>query len=285
MRRELKITWQLPTGTRSEAIDAEVAELLRESGMVSMAYAPESGSEATRKQIKKRMKTETLMGSVRDAVQARLNVAVFLVIWFPHDSPESVRENMPFIDHLVEAGVTDLSVGFYMALPGTELFHSLYAAGKIKVDRAYFRHILDSLALIPSQSYCDHLTPLSMTRWKLQMYWRFYRAQSSLAASILRGLLSKSGHQSKLQTALRNARVSLWKGVVSLVGGRWISRADERQMFSGWDAIYRKIEKTRQDRLAENERAGSAYSPHLKDETLVGDPTSGSSLRNAPPQF
>jgi hypothetical protein len=53
--RKLEITWQLPSGTRSEAIDAEVADLLRRSGMSNMAYAPESGSETTRRLIKKRM--------------------------------------------------------------------------------------------------------------------------------------------------------------------------------------------------------------------------------------
>ena len=46
-KKKLNITWQLPTGTRSEAIDDEIAELLKKSGMTSMAYAPESGSEET----------------------------------------------------------------------------------------------------------------------------------------------------------------------------------------------------------------------------------------------
>ena len=47
IKRNLNITWQLPTGTRSEAIDDEIASLLKKSGMTSMAYAPESGSEET----------------------------------------------------------------------------------------------------------------------------------------------------------------------------------------------------------------------------------------------
>ena len=39
IKRKLNISWQLPTGTRSEAIDEEVAFLLKGSGMTSMAYA------------------------------------------------------------------------------------------------------------------------------------------------------------------------------------------------------------------------------------------------------
>src|SRR5581483_3678726 len=37
----LKIQWQFPSGTRSEAIDAEVCELLAKSGCSSLVYAPE----------------------------------------------------------------------------------------------------------------------------------------------------------------------------------------------------------------------------------------------------
>ena len=174
LKRDLKFTWQLPTGTRSEAIDADVARLLKASGMTSMAYAPESGSETTRKFIKKKMKTDRLFDSIDAAVSAELNVATFIVIGFPHDEAATLEENLTFIDRLAEHGITDLSVGFYMALPGTELFHSLYDSGLIRLDRAYFRHILDSLALVPSQRYCQHLSRRELFFWKLRFYLRFY---------------------------------------------------------------------------------------------------------------
>ena len=125
IKRKLNISWQLPTGTRSEAIDSEIAFLIKKSGMTSMAYAPESGSEETRKYIKKKMKTDRLFDSVDAAVKADLNVAVFIVIGFPHDLPKHLEENKNFVERLAKHGVTDLSVGFYMALPGTELFYSL----------------------------------------------------------------------------------------------------------------------------------------------------------------
>ena len=84
LNRGLKFTWQLPTGTRSEAIDPDIARLLKASGMTSMAYAPESGSETTRRYIKKKMKTDRLFDSIDAAVSADLNVAAFIVIDFSH---------------------------------------------------------------------------------------------------------------------------------------------------------------------------------------------------------
>lgn len=257
LRRGLKFTWQLPTGTRSEAIDPEIARLLKASGMTSMAYAPESGSETTRKFIKKKMKTDRLFESIDAAVSADLNVATFLVIGFPHDEDVHLQENFGFIDRLADHGITDLSVGFYMALPGTELFHSLYDSGRIKLNRAYFRHILDSLALVPSQRYCEHLSRWDLFRWKLKFYRRFYGAKKKqgetqgIVSSVVRaigGFFSQDGHTSKLETAFRNGITSGLETVKTMFGRQWISKSEEAALFANWDQIYRGIRQEKLDR-------------------------------------
>ena len=157
---------------------------------------------------------------------------------------------------MAELGVTDVSVGFYMALPGTELFHSLHDSGRIRLDRAYFRHILDSLALAPSQSYCPVLPRRKLFAWKLRMYLRFYgakrrlRERTGLVTSLrraIRGLVQASGHDSKLQTAFRNGLTSGWETLRCRFGPRWISRTDERHLFADWDRVYREV---RQAKLA-----------------------------------
>ena len=257
IKRKLNINWQLPTGTRSEAIDSEIAFLIKKSGMISMAYAPESGSEETRKYIKKKMKTDRLFDSIDAAAQADLNVAVFLVIGFPHDLPRHLEENKNFVERLAKHGVTDLSVGFYMALPGTELFHSLYDSNKIKLDIKYFKHILDSLALFPSQKYCPAISRTNLFLWKLKFYIKFYKSKklknskSSLLNSViiaLRGIFSSKGHDSKLQTAFHNAYISLVDTVKSK-RKRWISKKEELNLFEEWDNIYRQIRK---EKLSKN---------------------------------
>jgi len=259
LARGLDISWQLPTGTRSEAIDGQVAELMARSGMVSMAYAPESGSDTTRRLIKKKMKAENLFESIRAAAAADLNAAIFLVIGFPHDCPEHLAENLDFIDGLAAAGITDLSVGYYMALPGTELFHSLYDAGQIHLDRAYFRHILDSLALIPSQSYCPELSRAALMGWKIRLLMRFYKAKHKVVGrSVWAGLrriiesFHPDSHETRLQSAFRNGLTSALATLICGLKKRWMPQDEEAKMFAGWDDIYRHIReiKRQQDTLA-----------------------------------
>lgn len=247
--RQMDIIWQLPSGTRSEAIDGEVAALLRSTGMVNMAYAPESGSETTRRFIKKKMKTENLMRSIRAAAEADLNLSCFIVIGFPHDTPESLQENLDFIDRIAEAGVVDMGVAFYMALPGTELFHSLYDAGRITLNRAYFRHILDQLTLIPSQTYCDSLSRWDLFRWKLRLLLRFYSAKrkasrrAGLASSVRRAVsgLFVKGHSSKLQTVFLNATVNAWYQLRVYCKSAWMPRTAEDGLFADFDRVFRRI--------------------------------------------
>src|SRR5262245_24077342 len=77
INRNLNIQWQLPTGTRSEAIDSEIAHLLKKSGMTTMSYAPESGSDLTRRLVKKKMTREKLFASIEAAAGAGINTSVF----------------------------------------------------------------------------------------------------------------------------------------------------------------------------------------------------------------
>ena len=58
--QKINITWQLPSGTRSEVIDKEVVEALYNSGCRNISYAPESGSPAMLQKIKKRVDLDNI---------------------------------------------------------------------------------------------------------------------------------------------------------------------------------------------------------------------------------
>ena len=53
IEREIGISYQLPAGTRCEAINQELVNFLAKSGLEKLSLAPESGSEEIRNIIKK----------------------------------------------------------------------------------------------------------------------------------------------------------------------------------------------------------------------------------------
>lgn len=249
--RGLRISWQMASGTRSEAIDDEVADLLRRSGMINMAYAPESGSDLTRRYIKKKMHNDRLFASIAAAARAQLSVAAYMVIGFPHDGRQEMRETVAFLREIARRGVNDLGSGYYMALPGTQLFRTLYENGKVVIDREYFRHILNALSIFPAASYSEHLGRLEMFYWKVRFVAAFYLSRLRVLGwrnvlASFQQTVGEQSHSSKLQTALR---VSFKNGVASLAlmlrGTRWMPLDEEKALFAPWDAIYRDIRQRR----------------------------------------
>ncbi len=83
-RRNLKITWQMPNGTRSEPVDDEMIEQLKESGCTNITFAPESGSPTTLAKVKKELDLDTLAAACRRAVRSGMTVCCFFVVGIPH---------------------------------------------------------------------------------------------------------------------------------------------------------------------------------------------------------
>jgi len=271
--RGLEVTWQLASGTRSEAIDTEVAELLKRSGMINMAYAPETGSDLTRRYIKKKIRSERLFASIEAAAKAELSVAAYMVIGFPHDGPQEMRDTVGFLREIARRGVNDIGSGYYMALPGTELFHTLYEKGAVTIDRAYFRHILNAHQMIPAASYSDQLGRFALFYWKLRFLFAFYLTRlrvlgvRTVVAAIAQALSGRT-HSAKLQTGLR---VALRSGVGALKmrfrGTRWMPADEETRLFAPWDAMYRRISRHRRE--AGVEAAPPLDSRELQNQNVV----------------
>ena len=95
--RKLNITWQLPSGTRSEALDKEVLTYLYESGCRNLSYAPESGSPRVLKRIKKKVETDRMIESMRTAVACGLNVKANIIFGFPDETHADIWRSLFFI--------------------------------------------------------------------------------------------------------------------------------------------------------------------------------------------
>ena len=138
INRKLNVTWQLPSGTRSEAIDAEVSKWLYASGCRNMNYAPESGSQETLKRIKKKVVISRLTKSLRSAVKAGLNIKINIIIGLPDETHWDVLKTLWFLVKMSWHGANDVSVGVFAPYPGSELYRRLVSEKKITHSDEYF---------------------------------------------------------------------------------------------------------------------------------------------------
>ena len=130
--RNMKITFQLPSGTRSEGIDHEVACKLKAAGCHEFSFAPESGDPRVLKAIKKKVNLPKMFDSARSALNAGINVGCFFIIGFPEDDYRSVLKTYGAIIRCGLIGFTNVNLNAYSPQPNTESFKDLQKKGVIK---------------------------------------------------------------------------------------------------------------------------------------------------------
>ncbi|MCA9695222.1 MAG: radical SAM protein [Nannocystaceae bacterium] len=137
-RRGLGVSWQLPSGTRSEAVDREAAEALHAAGCRNFCYAPESGSEATLSRIKKRVKLPRLRSSLQDALAAGLTTHASIIIGFPHERGRDLWATYRFVLRMAVDGLHTVAVMVFAPYPGSEEYAALREQGRLTLDEAYY---------------------------------------------------------------------------------------------------------------------------------------------------
>ena len=138
------ITWQLPSGTRSEALDDEVTELLYASGCRNLSYAPESGSPEMLSKIKKKIDPDRMLVSMRTAVKNGINIKANMIVGFPGERLNNILESYWFAVRMAWVGVDDMSMWVFSAYPGSEIFDNLVKGQNAKIDLSddYFTSLL-----------------------------------------------------------------------------------------------------------------------------------------------
>ena len=158
-RKINNITWQLPVGTRSEALDEETLKAIYDSGCAYICYAPESGSEKSLNIIKKRVKLDRLIESIKAAAKIGHTVKLNFIIGFPHETFIDCLKSVLFgIYCSFRFGIYDVNFAMFSPYPGSELFEKLKKEKKLSVDDNYFRKLMAYQDVTQPHSYCEHVS-------------------------------------------------------------------------------------------------------------------------------
>lgn len=206
IRRDLNITWQLPSGTRSEALDKDVLPYLYRSGCRNLSYAPESGSPRVLKKIKKKVEPTRMIESMRTAVSSGLNVKANIIFGFPEETHSDVWRSMLFIARMAISGVNDVSVWTYSPYPGTEMYAELKEKGKMTdFDDNYFSSLLSYADLKNVVSWDDNLSAHSLRIYRILglvlFYMTSYISNPLRFYRTLRNLMTQQ-HESRMEMTL-----------------------------------------------------------------------------------
>jgi anaerobic magnesium-protoporphyrin IX monomethyl ester cyclase len=158
IKRKLDITYQIPAGTRSEAIDKEVAENLFKSGCKNITYAPESGSERLLKLIKKKVKLPNMLVSLDYSNKAGISVMINMIFGLPGETHTDIWKTILFLIKCSWVGVPDISPSLFQPYPGSEIFDDLIEKKKIDLEKdEYFLEIAFVATYGKAKYYNEHV--------------------------------------------------------------------------------------------------------------------------------
>ena len=174
-QKDLKVSWQLPSGTRSEALDKEVLQALYDTGCRLITYAPESASEETLRQIKKKVKIDRLVKSIRAANKIGHTTKVNIVIGFPDDTLTSILKSAWFAVKMALYGSEDCTFTKFSPYPGSELYRRLRDENKIPPPSDdYIRSLAGFMDFTKAESYCNRVNGRVLTFLAFAMHGVFY---------------------------------------------------------------------------------------------------------------
>lgn len=227
--RSLSFTWQLPSGTRTEALDEECVAAMASTGCMNVTLAPESGSPRTLKEIKKRVKLARIYETIRHAKKHGLYVKCNLMLGFPKETRWDILQTLWVNLRFAFMGVDDVGLYLFSPYPGSELFTYLQVTGKIKeLDHSYFEGLMSFMGLRKSGNICENVGPRELNFYRLISMSVFYGLSYLLHPShILRSIRNYKTDRSdtvfeerlfslfrrfRIETATRKSRSPVYDG-------------------------------------------------------------------------
>jgi radical SAM superfamily enzyme YgiQ (UPF0313 family) len=194
--RNLEISWQLPSGTRSEAIDGEVSRAMFAAGCRQFSYAFESGSPEMLEKIKKKIHLEEAFASAQQAMAAGIRAQCIFIYGFPGETWREMWQTYRTIMRCAVAGFHEVSICALSPLPNTEIFRQVDAERGIELKDAYFDSIFGYLSIWRQKSWNARLPDSALRLLILCSFASFFAVSFAVrptrALGLVRGLLSGS---------------------------------------------------------------------------------------------
>lgn len=167
------VSWQLPVGTRIEAIDAEVLQRLWDTNCRNITFAPESGSPRLLEIMDKRVDLDKVLAACSDGNRIGLRTMINILIGHPEERWSDLLRSCRYLMRAAWVGCSDVAVMMFAPYPGSADFDSLVESGRHVIDEpAYFVGL--SRGSSQHKSWNDRIGARSLRLMQLVMISAFY---------------------------------------------------------------------------------------------------------------
>ncbi len=128
---ERKLSCRFSVRSRASAIDPEMLKLMKRAGVDTIIYGLESGSQTMLNEFNKKITVAQNVDACRMARKAGLNSVGNLLLFYPGENRETLKETSEFIK---KAKPTVVKYMVLTPLPQTKIYHDAKMSGKLVGD-------------------------------------------------------------------------------------------------------------------------------------------------------
>lgn len=172
-RRNLRITWQLPT-IRTEAVDKILLRRMHEAGCRDLDFAIESGSRKVLISVNKRSDPNRIFSLVEDSLTVGMNLSSNIVIGLPQETLGDFLKTYALVMKLALKGMQELNVFPFVPYPGSRLFEEYRETRKVRLNDGYFLGLFGYADIARAISYSPHFGPRSLGFMRFMLLASFY---------------------------------------------------------------------------------------------------------------
>ncbi len=194
VERGLHVHLQFPNGVRGDRFDEELVELMARAGAHFMAIAIETTSGKFQNLIRKHLKVDQAMQTVRWGRAHGIEVSGFFMIGFPGESRKEVQET---IDFALSAPLDSIFISIVSPFKGTVMRTDIQQGRFGEMNQ----EALSGLDQLFPVVHNDSVSSEELRKIQRNAYWRFYTKPRSLVS-----LAKRLTNRHNLQKVFRAVR-------------------------------------------------------------------------------
>ncbi len=187
IENNLNIKWYCESRVN---IDLKILELMQKAGCVSVDFGLESGSPKVLKNIKKGIVIEQVLPFAKKCHELGIHSHAFIMVSLPGETEEDARMTLNMLGKLTPY-IGSFSLGVLSLFPGTEIYETCKAAGKLPANFSWFKpwenpenKTLGMDISIPL--YFEHLTPEFIRNVFLKEVERIWLTKKRTVAGVIK---------------------------------------------------------------------------------------------------
>ena len=157
------------TGLRTDIVDDNQLELLKQMGCIAVNYGVESGSQTILDNMNKRTTVSQNLSAIKMALEHGMQVMAYIMVGYKGENRKTLNETANLI---FKSGLSSkyISLFYTVPLPGTKLYHDCLKEGLIKDEEKY---LIDLAPYIEEKKRLDeyYLINISDTNISVLKKW------------------------------------------------------------------------------------------------------------------